>query len=67
MCNEINTLFGLNVSVEFNPILKKVYSDFMNPPEQNVSRETNDPDGNNDPDDPDDTNDGNNEPKDGDE
>lgn len=67
MCEEINSLFGLNVSVDFNPILKKVYSDFMNPPDQNVSHETNDPDDNNKPDEPDDTNDGNNEPKDGDE
>lgn len=44
MCNEMNTLFNLNVSVKFNPILQKVYDRFMTDPEQNenVSRETND-------------------------
>lgn len=45
MCEEINSVFGLNVSVEFNPILKKVYKDFMTEPKEeneNVSRETND-------------------------
>lgn len=43
MCEEINSVFGLNVSVDFNPILKKVYKDFMTEPKEeneNVSRET---------------------------
>lgn len=46
MCEEINTLFGLETSVDFNPILKKVYERYMTDPEpetkENVSRETND-------------------------
>lgn len=44
MCADINTLFDLNVSVKFNPILEKVYQRYMTDPEseqpQNVSRET---------------------------
>ena len=44
MCESMNTLFGLNVSVKFNPILEKVYERYMTDPEpeQNVSRETTD-------------------------
>lgn len=44
MCEELNTVFGLNCSVKFNPILEKVYKDFMTEPEkeENVSRETGD-------------------------
>ena len=50
MCEEINSVFGLNVSVDFNPILKKVYKNFMTEPKEeneNVSRETNDETDNN--------------------
>ena len=52
-CVDINALFGLNVSVKFNPILAKVYERYMTDPEpekpnepkqdddpENVSRET---------------------------
>lgn len=43
MCESINTLFGLNTSVKFNPILEKVYQRYMTDPEPEiVSRETND-------------------------
>lgn len=56
MCDDINSLFGLNVSVKFNSILDKVYERYMTDPEpeqpndpkqddeqtENVSRETND-------------------------
>lgn len=43
MCDEINNMFGLSCSVKFNPVLQKVYKDYMTEPEtENVSRETND-------------------------
>lgn len=44
MCNEINAMFGTEISVSFNPILKKVYERYMADPEpaENVSRETKD-------------------------
>ena len=63
MCDDINAVFGLSVSVDFNPILKKVYDGFMTEPEpENVSRETNEPDDN----EPDDNEpDNNNDQKDG--
>lgn len=32
MCNDINAMFGLNVSVKFNPILEKVFKDYMTEP-----------------------------------
>lgn len=34
MCKELNELFGLNVSVDFNPILKKVYEEYMREPQE---------------------------------
>ena len=42
MCEEMNTLFGLETSVHFNPILAKLYERYMKDDEQpeNVSRET---------------------------
>ena len=43
MCDDINNMFGLSVSVSFNPILQKVYERYMTDPEpENVSRETTD-------------------------
>ncbi len=45
MCTEINELFGLNVSVSFNPILKKVYRDYLTDPEPTETNEPTDPDG----------------------
>lgn len=45
MCAEINELFGLNVSVKFNPILEKVYRDYLTEPEPVDDPEPNDPDG----------------------
>lgn len=64
MCNDINTMFDTNISVTFNPILKKVYERYMTDPEpENVSRETNDEPKEPDPVDidPDDTKDGDND------
>ena len=34
MCENINSLFGLSVSVEFNPVLRKVYESYMSDPEE---------------------------------
>lgn len=34
MCESLNELFDLNVSVDFNPVLKKVYDDYMREPEE---------------------------------
>lgn len=34
MCDNINKLFGLEVSVSFNPILAKVYKDYLSEPEE---------------------------------
>ena len=45
MCTEINELFDLDVSVRFNPILEKVYRDYLTDPEPNNDPEPNDPDG----------------------
>ena len=45
MCTEMNELFGLNVSVSFNPILQKVYRDYLTDPEPNEPTEQDDPDG----------------------
>ena len=43
MCDDINNMFGLSVSVSFNPVLQKVYDRYMTDPEpENVSRETTD-------------------------
>ncbi len=39
MCENINKVFGLNVSVDYNPVLKRIIENTLNPPE-NVSRET---------------------------
>lgn len=48
MCNDINAMFGTEISVSFNPILQKVYDRYMTDPEpeqpaESVSHETNDP------------------------
>lgn len=40
MCDNINSLYGLEVSVDFNPVLKKVYDDYFAPPEVSKPEET---------------------------
>lgn len=45
MCTEMNELFGLNVSVTFNPILQKVYRDYLTDPEPTEPNEPTDTDG----------------------
>lgn len=42
MCNDINTLFGLSVSVRFNDILAKVYKDYFTEPEAQTAESSED-------------------------
>lgn len=50
MCSEMNELFDLNVTVRFNPILQKVYRDYLTEPTEPNDPEPTDPDGHiNDP------------------
>ena len=58
MCENMNALFGLQSSVKFNPILEKVYKDYMSEPEtektptdSNDNKGQDDSEGNNTPDD----------------
>jgi len=43
MCEDINNMFGLNVSVDYNPILKRVYESYFTATEQGQN-EPSDPD-----------------------
>lgn len=45
MCSEMNELFDLNVTVRFNPILQKVYRDYLTEPTEPNDPEPTDPDG----------------------
>ena len=45
MCSEMNELFDLNVTVQFNPILQKVYRDYLTEPTEPNDPEPTDPDG----------------------
>lgn len=72
MCEDINNMFGLNVSVDYNPILKRVYESYFTATEQGqndpstadpISEDTggNEPPLKNDSEEPDETIDGGNE------